>query len=146
MREQLVKAEYNEETGESTVMLNTRWGVFTRTVKVHEEDKDVANKWDGCKFAHYLCRIDAMKAEARAYDERAIGLRHGAAVLMNASMTSVYWNYSPDSVLELYCLAEDFEKRAENIRNIVAELKNKYPEICEKTLAARRATRARENK
>lgn len=144
MREQLVKAEYNENTGESTVMLNTRWGVFTRTVKVHPDDADIANKWDGCRFAHYLCHIDAMKAEARAYKERAIGVRHAAHVILQASKTSIYWNYSIDSVLELYCIAEDFEKRAENLLNLAAELKRKYPEICEKTIEARRAVRKKE--
>jgi len=129
MSEQLVRADYDEATGISTVTVNSKWGKFTRTVKVHEEDKDIANKWDGPAFAHYLCKIDVIRAKARAMDERAIALRHGAKVLYNAAKTTTIWNYSGDSMLELYCLAEDFEKQAENLRNIANEMKAKYPEM-----------------
>lgn len=81
----IISAKYDESTGESTVVLGTHWGTFKHTVTVDEEDKDVANRWDGCRFAHYLCVVDKLFAKGHALIERSKGINH-AAITISRSM------------------------------------------------------------
>lgn len=69
-------ANYNEITGISTVCKQTKYGTFTKTVKVAEEDKDIANRYDGCYFAELKCDIAAYKRKAQNMKERAKGAEH----------------------------------------------------------------------
>ena len=88
--DKVIKAEYDEKAGTSEVTLMTKWGTFTRTVKVHDDDKDIANKWDGCYFANYLCVIDKLKAKGNALIQRAKGIEHAATVAAQARYAEGY--------------------------------------------------------
>ena len=52
MKNKILESNYDKDTGVSTVTIESKWGTFTRSVRVQDEDKDIANKWDGCRFAH----------------------------------------------------------------------------------------------
>ena len=47
MKEYIVYANYDPATGISKMVKSNRYGTFSATAKVHEEDKDIANRWDG---------------------------------------------------------------------------------------------------
>ena len=43
MKGTILYAEYDEGTGVSTVTKQTKYGTFTRSVRVHPQDEDIAN-------------------------------------------------------------------------------------------------------
>lgn len=81
MKDKIIRADYDEQTKQSTVTLLTSWGVFEHTVKPDAEDWDIANRFDGCRFAHYLCIADKLRAKGKAFLERSNGMNIAANVL-----------------------------------------------------------------
>ncbi len=141
--DKVIKAEYNEKAGTSEVTLMTKWGTFTRTVKVHDDDKDIANKWDGCYFANYLCVIDKLKAKGNALIQRAKGIEHAATVAAQARYAEGYSHITEhtefNDTLQILrrqaaCLRRDGTKCLETAR----DMKKKYPEYVEKMLGERK--------
>ena len=65
----------------STVTKQTKYGTYTNSVKVHEEDTDIANIYDGCYFAEMKCDIQAYHEKAIRMKERALGIEHAYNVL-----------------------------------------------------------------
>lgn len=108
----IINSSYDEETGVSTVTVGSHWGTFTRTVKVQEEDKHIANRWDGCHFAYYLCLMDVHRAKGKALLERSAGITHAANVLECSLCDS-----SRDlSVADSAYIIEKLHKQAECLR------------------------------
>ncbi len=60
-----VESDYNEDTGISTVKLSTDIGIFEGYAKLHPEDKDIASRFAGCRYAEMRAGIKYMKAKAR---------------------------------------------------------------------------------
>lgn len=141
--DKIIDAWYDEEDGISSVTLGTHWGVFTNTVKVDKEDEDVANRWDGCKFAHYLCVIDKLIAKGHAFIERSNGINHAATVIARAMYTDgvsrIENNKEFNKVLgmmrdQAYYAERDGRKYLE----IATKMKENYPKFIEETLESRR--------
>lgn len=140
MTDQLVRAEYDETTGISTVTLNTKYGVFTETTKVHEEDTDIANRWDGIRFAWYKCLIDKMRAKAKMYETRADGIRYALGVLRGEIKDGTYLEFG-DALLEMECILEVVENDALRCRQIANEKEQEYEKMVEGVLTTRRNLR-----
>lgn len=131
MRDKFIKAEYNPETGISICKIATKWGVFENQVHVKEEDKDIANQWDGIKFAEYLCMIDKFKAKGRFFQERANGIKH---VL----------NISKDNTDNTFMLERQYTlmmKESAAYYAMARKYKENYPEFVKKVLTERRKIR-----
>lgn len=61
----LIEADYNEETGVSTVMIDTDLGAFYGKAKLHDEDKDYASKYTGCRYAETRATIKYLKMKQK---------------------------------------------------------------------------------
>lgn len=61
----LIKADYNENTGVSNVMIDTDLGAFTGQAKLHDEDKDYASKYTGCRYAETRATIKYLKMKQK---------------------------------------------------------------------------------
>lgn len=148
MRDQLVCADYNEVTGVSTVKLNTKYGTFEHSVVCSPEDKDVQNKFDGCKFAEYLCQVDKLKAKARAFRERANGMEHAANVLyqIHSDPKMYIWKVSSDDIMQVRVQAEIAYDQARVLSEHAKQMKDGYAEFVETILNARRKFREHEEK
>lgn len=70
--------------GVSTVTKQTKYGTYTRSVKVHESDEDIANAYDGCYFAEMKCDIQAYHEKALRMKERAKGIEHAYNVMLDS--------------------------------------------------------------
>ena len=139
MKDKIMFADYNNETGESTVQLLTKWGTFTNTVHVDDEDKDIANRWDGCRFAHYLCVADKLEAKGRAFLNRADGMNVAANVLASQLPQGVEPNKVRINCIgtirdQAYFAERDGRKYIERAR----EMREQYLDYVEKTLSERR--------
>ena len=141
--DKIIDAWYDEDSGVSCVTLGTKWGTFSHTVYLDDEDADVANKWDGCKFAHYLCMIDKLISKGHAFIERSNGINHAATVIARAMYTDgvprIENNKEFNKVLgmmrdQAYYAERDGRKYLE----VAAKMKQDYPKFIEETLEARR--------
>lgn len=68
----------------STVTKQTKYGTYTCSVKIYEDDQDIANIYDGCYFAEMKCDIKAYHEKAIRMKERAIGAEHAYNVLLDS--------------------------------------------------------------
>ena len=139
MKDKIMFADYDEETGKSTVQLFTKWGTFTHTVQVEDEDKDIANRWDGCRFAHYLCVADKLEAKGRAFLHRADGMNMAADVLASQLPHDVEPSKARINNIgtirdQAYFAERDGRKYIERAR----EMREQYLDYVEKTLSERR--------
>lgn len=143
MSDKINYAAFDDVTGESTVELITKWGTFKHTVTVDDEDKDIANRWDGCKFAHYLCVIDKLTSKGHAFIERSNGINHAATVIARAMYTDgvsrIENNKEFNKTLgmmrdQAYYAERDGRKYLET----AAKMRERYTQFVEETLNARR--------
>ena len=89
-------AEYNEETGVSTVIIRTPLGNFTGHAKVHPEDIPYASNITGCRYADQKAKIKYLKAKARvvANEIKALNdFKNVLTSLRNVSDTGIALNY-----------------------------------------------------
>ena len=147
--DKIIDAWYDEDSGLSQVTLGTHWGTFTRTVVVDPEDADVANRWDGCKFAHYLCVIDKLIAKGHAFIERSNGINHAATVVARAMYDSgVSRVENPREFNKILGKMRDqayyAERDGRKYLEVAESMKQKYPEFVEETLKARRKFQKKE--
>ena len=61
----LISAEFNKETGVSTVILQNRNGRYIGTAKLHPEDKEFASEYAGCRIAEKRAWIKYLKEELK---------------------------------------------------------------------------------
>lgn len=61
----LVYSNYDEETGISTVRIQTPEGTFKGKARLHPKDKNVASRYVGCKYAEMRAWIKYYKFMAR---------------------------------------------------------------------------------
>lgn len=142
MKGTILYAEYDEGTGVSTVTKQTKYGTFTRSVRVHPQDEDIANQYDGCYFAELKCDIAAYKERAKYMRERAKGVTHAFNVLSYADAQAN--PYLDDMAPEWYLLANQADiawRNAEQAYETYKILKDSYMALIETTLRQRREMR-----
>ena len=94
----LDKAEFNKETGISTVTIRTPLGKFTGHAKVHPEDVPYASNITGCRYADQRAKIKYLKAKARVISNEIKALNDFKNVLTSlenvyVSETDIAFNY-----------------------------------------------------
>lgn len=142
MTDQMVRADYDAETGVSTITLNTKYGVFTETAKLHDEDKDIANRWDGVYFAYMKCLIAKLRGKARMYERRAEGVKYAIDVMRNQCRDHPDYDFG-DAFLSLACVHDNLLNDALNCRKAANERDARYKEMVDEHLAKRRELRKR---
>lgn len=61
MKYTFVRADFDKETGISTVVIKTDLGTFEGKAYLHDEDKDIASEFEGCKYAEWRAVIKYLK-------------------------------------------------------------------------------------
>lgn len=144
MKGTILYANYDEKTGVSTVTKETKYGVFTRSVRVHPKDKDIANQYDGCYFAELKCDIAAYQQRAKFMRERAKGITHALNVLAYADAQAT--SYFGDMCPEWYRLEKQADIAWDNAKQAFETykiLKESYSALTDTTLRQRRNIRKR---
>lgn len=145
MKGTILYAEYDEGTGVSTVIKATKYGTFKRSVRVHPEDEDIANQYDGCMFAEIKCDIAAYQEKAKFLRERAKGIEHAFNVLSNADAQRA--DYKLDEMkqewYDLYHQMDIAYARAEDAFETYTLLRDSYKALVEHNLKTRRKIRKR---
>lgn len=65
MKNKILKCNYDKETGKSTITIACRYGEFSASAKVHEEDKPYASRFLGCEIAEKKALIKALKSHRK---------------------------------------------------------------------------------
>ena len=145
MKGTILYAKYDEGTGVSVVTKQTKYGTFTRSVRVHPQDKDVANQYDGCYFAELKCDIAAYKERAKFMRERAKGIQHAFDVISyaNDQINAPYLNIMSHDWYLLANQAHIAWYNAEQAYETYTILKESYNALIETTLRQRREMRER---
>lgn len=145
MKGTILYAKYDESTGVSVVTKQTKYGTFTRSVRVHPQDKDVANQYDGCYFAELKCDIAAYKERAKFMRERAKGIQHAFDVISyaNDQANPHYLNIMSHDWYLLANQAYIAWHNAKQAYETYTILKESYNALIETTLRQRREMRER---
>lgn len=140
MKGKILESDYIEEIGWSSVQKATPYGTFYESVHVHPEDEDIANAWDGMRFAELKCDIEAAKEKAKWMRQRAIGVRIALQNLDNAGTND---SHTLDN-LERQVWA--FEREADKYKEIYEEMRDSYPAFTQMILDRRRQLREKVEK
>ena len=145
MKGKILYAEYDKDTGISTVTKHTKYGTFTKSVRVHSDDFDIANPYDGCHFAELKCDIAAYKERAKMMRERAKGIVHAYNVAVQADLQAGF--LSQESIENSYWLiarqADIAQHNADQAYETYKILKDSYTALVDTTLRQRREIRKR---
>ena len=129
--QRMVKAVYDEEAGTSTVALSSQYGMFEHTVKIHENDMDIKNRFDGMNIAEGKCYRDILKAKMQVMRIRLEEAEHLYQVLCRQSCAPLEYNYQAvDAIEQQVKVAQrnfdkakrDYEKADESIGRNVHEM------------------------
>ena len=63
MKFNLIDSNYNSHSGFSLTTIKTKYGIFTGTSQLYEEDKKIASSFRGCQYAEMKAIRKAYKAE-----------------------------------------------------------------------------------
>lgn len=74
MRGKILDSYFDENTGTSYVTKHTKYGTFTEYCDCHEDDLDIMNQWDGCRFAEAKCDISALREKNKMMRQRVVGM------------------------------------------------------------------------
>ena len=83
MRFNLVDSKYNKNLGFSIVTIKTKYGNFTGTSQLYDEDKEIASSFRGCQYAELKAIRKAYKAEIKEIDLKIKTLKDFEKVLKN---------------------------------------------------------------
>lgn len=135
MHKKILKSDYNSETGISTVTIVDQWGTHTATTKLHPEDVDVANQWDGCVAAHYKAELKSLKQKIKAMRER----KRGAEILFN----NLAENTLPDdaTLIRAKRQVQVMGRELDLLQEQYHSMKHNYPNMIEKYLDDKRKFR-----
>ena len=145
MKGKILYAKYDKDTGVSTVTKQTKYGTFTKNVKVHPDDFDIANQYDGCHFAELKCDIAAYRERAKMMREREKGIVHAYKVAIQADIQSGFLplELSENTYWVIARQAEVAKHNADQAYETYKILKDSYNALVETTLRQRREMRRR---
>lgn len=140
MRYKIQEFTYNEETGVSTMLAASPYGMLRSEIICHESDKDVQNQWDAYRFCEYKIAVEFYRLQTLKLLSRFQGALD-------------VFHYMLQNVPEQQTLLKKVQKqvngfRAEwlKMRTKYYNLKDGYKEYCDTWLDNRRKLREKINK
>ena len=126
------------DTKMTYVRKETKYGTFTGNVVLQPEDADVASDTLGYNFAEEKCDIQALKARAKRFLERAKGMEHLYTTLTaNSSLSSqedekkvkrqvdLAWKRYREALDSYQASVDTYDMRIENLLNYKRRLRER---------------------
>lgn len=129
---------YDEGLGYSEVKINSKWGSYVASAQATAEDRDVQSEYRGLDFAEYKAYIKLLRGKARAFEERANGVRNAIDIMDMKYAQMDSFAFTGPQKLSLMRIVENLEKQAKRIREQAKTMEDKYPEYCASMLSAKR--------
>ena len=83
MKFNLIGSNYNSDSGFSIATIKTKYGRFTGTSQLYDEDKEIASSFRGCQYAEMKAVRKAYKAELKEINLKIKTLKDFEKVLKN---------------------------------------------------------------
>ena len=115
MKTTIIHESYDKETGLSTVTLGSRYGIFSATSTLLEEDKDFASQLRGLTYAEMKAYIKVLKA---GYKEQKTQLK-GMTNLLKAMR-----NYKDADVVTMHYIAKQEQLQADKVKRLKEEIED----------------------
>ena len=142
MKGRIIAASYDPATGISTVTKATKYGEFTASTKVADDDKDVANRWDGPRFAEFKCDLKAMKRKANILYQRYEGVQNAYNNLYDTMAAAARGDINVDYIMYLFSRQADHAyHQYEEAQEAYDRMCDYYDYYCSSTLEARKEVR-----
>ena len=142
MKGRIIAASYDPATGISTVTKATKYGEFTASTKVADDDKDVANRWDGQRFAEYKCDLQALKKKVSIMAARYDGIQNAYNNLYDSLANAARYDINVDYIMyQLSRQADHAYRQYEEAYNKYQFMTNNYNHYCASVLQERRKLR-----
>lgn len=133
MKEYIVYANYDPATGISKMVKSNRYGTFSATAEVHEEDKDIANRWDGLRFCEFKIDMQSERVRASIFRERMNGVRNALCSIEPPEPGED--DYTWDKMMIQYM---DLKRRYEESLKRYKQMKSAYHDFASECLVIRR--------
>ena len=131
-----IASDYNEETGLSTVTIDTDLGNFIGYASLHPEDAEIASHYAGCRYAEMRAVIKYMKAKIKIAKYQLEPLQRIYNILINKNYDQ---NNKGIKLLEkeIYILEDDIQTFDNYIESLLKRLNdaiNSRPEVVRKMM------------
>ena len=138
MKGKILDAFYDEEYHVSGVEKQTKWGTFFASTLAQECDLDIANEWDGQRFAEIKTDMMALKAKWKVMRERAKGVETAYNNLAQAHDEN-------DPIMKaLYRQVMAARKEAKGLKYRYDKMVENYPKLTDIVLDTRRDMRKKQ--
>lgn len=114
----LKRVWYDEDTGISYAEIMTKFGMFSGTSQLHEEDRDIASKFQGCEYAKVRAIKKYLKAKKRKIKVKIDILKN---IMDNFTKLKGYNPYSNEAKYikkQYYIQNAEFKKVNQSIENL----------------------------
>lgn len=118
MKNFLVYAKYDKETGISKVWIKNKYGVFMAKSRLRPEDKDFASEYIGCHFAEMKANIKAYKKHKQDLQLREKELLYFQKILEQTKGYNVSSVEAKKLRKRLYIIGKEIK----NVQNKIDEL------------------------
>lgn len=119
MKNFIVYAKYNPETGLSKVWIKNKYGIFMGKSRLHPDDKEFASEYIGCHFAEMKATINAYKKKKQDLQLRLKELNYFYEILKSTK----YTNLDSIEVRKLRKRIYILEKEIEQVEKEIEQLK-----------------------
>ena len=118
MKTKILYSNYNTNTGVSTATIQTKYGIFTGTAKIHPNDKDYSSSFFGCELAELRAGIKSLKAKLKKINYQLEAIETCYKI---SSATETCYKISPATVaiLDYKWNLEDLKEEIKNQISII---------------------------
>ena len=120
MKGKILNAEYNPGF-DSWVRKETKYGTFSNSCYILEQDEDIENSFDGCRLAEKKCDIQAYQEKAKWMRER----YNGARILYDNLLQK--WDQDNPVMIDIGRQVNYLKNEWDKSKEFVNRLKDYYP-------------------
>ena len=121
---ELIKSDYNKETGLAFVEIKTRLGNFSAFAKPHKEDMDIKSNYLGCFIAEMKATIQYYKEEQKILKIKINTLENYQKLIKGLKEYNQYSRENRKLRRMIYELKEDskfLDKEIENLKQVIED-------------------------
>lgn len=118
MKTKLVYSHYDPKTKMSKVIINTKYGLFSDTSFLREEDKEIESTFRGCQYAEIKAIRKAHKAEIAEINIKIKALQDFEKILKNMKEYNEHSFEVKRLRKEIYIL----QRKKKQLKNLIAAM------------------------
>ena len=135
MQGKIIDSHFSETMRYCEVTKQSKYGTFINSAFCEDEDKDIFNEWDGCRFAEYKCDLEIFYAKIKEFKARLRGMEN---VYKSLTQTVEETNEVMVKLMKQIRIAR---RDIDNMQKQYNHLYKQYPDFTESILKEHREIR-----